>query len=100
MPAGALLQTFGPARTYPTVSYYQALTPDEFLPKGFFRGRVVIVGLSACRSAPTADAGGADAYATSFTLRTGQLVSGAEIQATIYDNLTGGLFIAAGLAAR
>ena len=38
VPAGALLQTFGPARTFPTVSYYQALSPDEFLPKDFFRG--------------------------------------------------------------
>ena len=38
VPAGALLQTFGPARTFPTASYYQALSPDEFLPKDFFTG--------------------------------------------------------------
>ena len=60
VPGGALLQTFGPARTFPTASYYQALSPDEFLPKDFFRGRVVIVGLC-MQSAPAADAGGADA---------------------------------------
>lgn len=88
----ALLQMFGPARTYPTASYYQALDPGQFLPDGFFQGRVVIVGLS-LQNAPTLQAGGADAFATPFTVHTGQLVSGAEIQATIFDNITGGLFI-------
>ena len=76
-----------PGAHLPTVSYYQALSPDEFLPKDFFRGSVVIVGLS-LQSAPAADAGGADSYATSFTLRSRHLVSGAEIQATIYENIT------------
>lgn len=32
-PRRALMQTFGPARTYPTVSYYQALDPESFLPE-------------------------------------------------------------------
>ncbi|WP_455269489.1 CHASE2 domain-containing protein [Rhizobium herbae] len=88
----ALLQTFGSARTYPTVSYYQALDPGQFLPEGFFRDRVVIVGLS-LQNAPTLKAGGADAFATPFTVHTGRLVAGAEIQATIFDNITRGLFI-------
>lgn len=93
VPGSALLQAFGPARTYPTVSYYQALDPGQFLPDGFFRGRTVIVGLS-LQNAPTLKAGGADAFATPFTVRTGRLVSGAEIQATIFDNITHDLFIA------
>lgn len=93
LPQGTLIQTFGPARSYPTVSYYQALDPDNFLPPNVFRGRTVIVGLS-MQSAPTTDAGGADAYATSWTARTGRLVSGAEAQATIYDNLAARLFVA------
>ncbi|MCW0001175.1 adenylate/guanylate cyclase domain-containing protein [Pararhizobium sp. YC-54] len=88
----ALLQTFGPARTYPTVSYYQALDPGQFLPDGFFRDRVVIIGLS-LQNAPTLKAGGADAFATPFTVHTGHLVAGAEIQATIFDNIAHGLFI-------
>jgi adenylate cyclase len=88
----ALLQMFGPARTYATVSYYQALDPGQFLPQGFFRDRVVIVGLS-LQNAPILQAGGADAFATPFTVHTGQLVAGAEIQATIFDNITRGLFI-------
>lgn len=89
----ALLQTFGPARTYPTVSYYQALDPGQFLPDGIFRNRIVIVGLS-LQNAPTLKAGGADAFATPFTVQTGHLVAGAEIQATIFDNITHGLLIA------
>ena len=91
-PSGALLQSFGPARTYQTVSYYQALDPASFLPPGIFVGRTVIVGLS-MQSAPTTEAGGADAFATPQTVRTGRLVSGAEIHATIYDNLRAGLFV-------
>uniref|UniRef100_UPI0024BA4F40 CHASE2 domain-containing protein n=1 Tax=Mycolicibacterium poriferae TaxID=39694 RepID=UPI0024BA4F40 len=91
-PPGALIQTFGPARTYPTISYYQALDPGTFLPPDTLRGRIAIVGLS-LQSAPTVEGGGADAYATSWTPRTGRLIAGAELQATILDNLRHGLFI-------
>ena len=84
---GAMIQAFGPARTIPTVSYYQALDPAAFLPPDIFRGRVVIVGLST-QSAPTIDAGGADMHATPFTVRTGRLVAGAEVHATILENLS------------
>ncbi|MEY9784159.1 CHASE2 domain-containing protein [Sinorhizobium fredii] len=81
-----LIQTFGPARTYPTVSYYQALDPENFLPEDTFRDRVVIVGLS-LQNAPSIADGGVDAFATSDTVFSRGLVAGAEIQATIYDNL-------------
>jgi adenylate cyclase len=87
-----LMQVLGPARTYQTVSYYQALDPATFLPPGFFRDRVVMIGLS-LQNAPTLDQKGSDAYATSATLRTGRLVPGVEIQATIYDNLAAGFAI-------
>jgi adenylate cyclase len=91
-PRRALIQTFGPARTYPTVSYYQALDPENFLPDGTFRDRVVIVGLS-LQNAPSIADGGADAFATSDTVFSRGLVAGAEIQAAIYDNLVHRLFI-------
>ncbi|WP_105382278.1 CHASE2 domain-containing protein [Neorhizobium alkalisoli] len=81
-----LIQTFGGQRTYPTVSYYQALDPQNFLPAGIFRDRTVIVGLS-LQNAPSIENGGADAFATSYTVHTGRLTAGAEIQATIFDNL-------------
>lgn len=94
LPAGGtLMQTFGGPRTYPTVSYYQALDPTNLLPPDTFRNRVVIVGLS-LQNAPSVAAGGADAFATSYTVRTGRLVAGAEIHATIFDNLRTGNGIA------
>jgi adenylate cyclase len=88
-----LLQSFGAARTYPTVSYYQALDPENFLPPDIFKDRIVIVGLS-LQNAPTLQGGGVDAFATSYTVHTEHLVAGAEIQATIFDNLAHGLSIA------
>ncbi len=82
----SLIQVAGGPRRYPTVSYYQALDPEHFLPPGIFKDRIVIVGLS-LQNAPTVDHGGADAFPTSFTVRNGRLVAGAEVQATILDNL-------------
>ncbi|MEP9373589.1 CHASE2 domain-containing protein [Mesorhizobium sp. KR1-2] len=92
VPDDALLQSFGPSRTYQTVSYYQALDPEAFLPPDFFRDRVVMVGLS-LQNAPTIAEGGADVHATPFTIRTGRLVAGVEIQAAVFDNLAAGLYI-------
>jgi adenylate cyclase len=86
---GRLIQVFGGPRTYQTVSYYQALDPENFLPPGFFRDRMVIVGLS-LQNAPSTDKGGADAFATSYTVHNGRLTAGAEIHATILDNLRHG----------
>jgi adenylate cyclase len=91
-PRRGLMQTFGPARTYPTVSYYQALDPESFLPEETFRDRVVIVGLS-LQNAPTISGGGIDAFATSDTVFSRGLVAGAEIHAAIYDNLVHRLFV-------
>lgn len=91
-PPGALLQFYGPARGTPTVSYYQALDPTTFLPPGFFTGRDVIVGFS-LQVAPTVDQGGADAFPTPATVRSGALVPGAEIHATIAANLLSGDWI-------
>lgn len=91
-PEGALIQYFGPARTYPTVSYYQALDPEEFLPPGRFRDKIVLIGLS-LKAATSADAGIPDTFPTAYTLTTGELTSGVEVQATIIDNLRLGLFV-------
>jgi len=91
-PGRALIQYLGGARTYPTVSYYQALDPAAFLPRDFFKGRTVLVGLS-LKAAPTVQAGGADAFATPFTTQTGTLTAGVEVHATLLDNLRHGLWI-------
>ena len=89
----AFLQYFGGARSYPTISYYQALDPEQFLPPGSLRGKTVMVGLS-LKAAPTAEAGGADAFSTPFTAGSGTLTAGVEVHATILDNLRHGLWIA------
>lgn len=93
IPQNAMIQSFGAARSYPTVSYYQALDPENFLPAGIFKDRVVLIGLS-LQNAPEIDKGGADAFATPYTMHTGRLTAGVEIQATIYDNLRQKLAIA------
>ncbi|WP_237050274.1 CHASE2 domain-containing protein [Microvirga ossetica] len=85
-PDGALIQYFGPRRSYPTSSYYQALDPKNFLPPNYFKDKVVLVGLS-LQAATTADAGAPDTFPTPYTLTEGTLTAGVEVQATILDNL-------------
>ncbi|OWJ64699.1 adenylate/guanylate cyclase domain-containing protein [Inquilinus limosus] len=92
-PPGALLQYFGPPRSYPTVSYYQALEPGAMLPPGALAGKAAIVGFS-LQTVPTVTSGGVDAFVTPYTVKTGRLTAGAEVQATILDNLAQGLWIA------
>ncbi|MGO4526700.1 CHASE2 domain-containing protein [Microvirga sp. 2MCAF35] len=91
-PDGALIQFFGPARSYPTASYYQALDPTHFLPPGFFKDQVVLVGLS-LKQATSADIGAPDTFPTPFTLTEGTLTAGVEVQATILDNLRHNLYV-------
>jgi adenylate cyclase len=85
-----LLQFFGPSRSYPYVSYYQALHPDTFLPPDIFKNRIVIVGRSV-KTTPDPSARQADTFATPFTLLTGDLMNGIEVHATILDNLRLGI---------
>lgn len=87
-----LIQYFGPGGSYPRVSYYQALNPTEFLPPDFFQDKVVIVGYG-LQAVPDIKSESTDAFETPFTLRSGQLSYGAEVHATIFDNLKYGLSI-------
>jgi len=91
-PPGTLMQFFGPPRSYPTVSYYQALEPEKFLPPGTFAGKTVIVGFGLQHAAEVGGIG-TDSFETPFTPLSGQLTAGAEIQATMLDNLAGRLFV-------
>lgn len=87
-----LIQYFGPAGSYPTVSYYQALEPGRYLPPAFFRDQVVIIGF-ALQAGAEVESGGVDAFVTPYTASTGMLTAGAEVQATIFDNMRAGLAI-------
>ncbi|HVI27904.1 adenylate/guanylate cyclase domain-containing protein [Hansschlegelia sp.] len=87
--AGDRLRFRGGPRTYATVSYYQALDPERFLPPGTLKEKIVFVGLS-LHTAADAAAGGADAYATPFTARSSLLTAGVEVQATAFDAIRAG----------
>jgi len=79
-----LIDYHGPARTIPTVSVYQALDPAQHLPPGFFRDKIVFVGLSfASATGPAAK----DAFLTPFRGAHGNLTYGVEIHATLAANL-------------
>ncbi len=85
---GGLIDYPGPARTIDTVSYAQVIDPDHPLPEAHIKGRVVVVGRSLAASA--APLGQADAFATPFTLSTGQQTAGPEIHAAIIDTMLRG----------
>lgn len=82
-----LMDYYGPARTVKTVSLYQALDPAQYLPDGFFRDRLVFVGLS--EKAATGPAP-KDAFPTPFTGGRGETTYGVEIHATLAANLLEG----------
>ena len=87
-----LIQHFGPAGSYPTISYYQALDPANYLPPDYLEDQIVLIGFALQANADIG-AGGVDAFETSHTLRSQQLTPGVEVQATIFDNLRTGLSI-------
>ena len=69
----------GPRGSVPTISYYQALFADEFLPADFFKDKIVLVGFTMLTS-PTAKTKG-DNHATPFTRMSGSYTPGVEIHA-------------------
>lgn len=78
---------YGPPRTIRTVSVYQALDPAQYLSPGFFRDKVVFVGLSQPAAAGPA---AKDAFPTPFRAAGGEQTYGVEIHATIAANLLDG----------
>lgn len=86
------IQYFGPAGSYPTISYYQALDPANYLPPDYLKDQIVLIGFALQANADV-EAGGIDAFETAYTLRSRQLTPGIEVQATIFDNLRTGLSI-------
>jgi adenylate cyclase len=89
----SFIQYFGPRQTYPTVSYYRAMDWQNFLAGNPFKDKLVIVGFGQDAQAEVS-LGTTDAFATSFTSRGGGTMFGAEIHATVIDNLRYSLWIA------
>lgn len=68
----------GQPQTVKTVSYYQALSPDYFLPPGFFRDKLVFVGLMV-QSAVNAESMRPDYFPTPFSRVEGGYMAGVEV---------------------
>ncbi|MFZ5569125.1 MAG: CHASE2 domain-containing protein [Thermodesulfobacteriota bacterium] len=83
--AGAYIPYAGPPYTFQTISYYQALSPEEFLPPDFFKNKIVLVGLSV---KTTAGKDRPDTFATPYQ-RSGaaDYMSGVEVQANMIAGL-------------
>lgn len=86
-PHERIIDYYGPARTIRTVSVYQALDAAHDLPAGFFRDKIVFVGLSQA-TAPGMAA--KDAFLTPFRSASGGPTFGVEIHATLAANLLEG----------
>jgi len=79
-----LLDYYGPARTIKTVSIYQALDPGQYLPPGFFKDKIVFVGVSMDAAAGPARK---DAFLTPYRGALGSTTFGVEVHATLAANL-------------
>jgi adenylate cyclase len=83
-----LISFNGPPREgIKTVSYYQALNPDDFLPEGIFSDKIVLVGLSLASAPELGEA--ADHYPTPVS----RLMAGVEIHANLLDSILRNRFI-------
>jgi adenylate cyclase len=83
-----LIDYYGAPRTIPTVSMYQALEPAKYLRPGFFRDKIVFVGLSQVAALQTGEA--KDSFPTPFSGGDVGYTYGVEIHATIAANLLDG----------
>jgi adenylate cyclase len=78
------LDYYGPARTIKTVSIYQALDPTQYLPPGFFKNKLVFVGVSMGAAAGLA---AKDEFLTPYRGAHGSMTFGVEVHATLAANL-------------
>ena len=91
-PSESLIRYVAP-HGFPSVSYYQALDPDAFLPPGTFKDRIVLIGLDAAAS-PTPQQ--ADMFETPFLRASEELAAGVEIHANTINAALTNRLIAAG----
>ncbi len=75
-----VIDYYGPARSIKTISIYQALEPEKYLPAGFFQDKIVFVGQSMDSQPGIAVK---DAFLTPFRGRNGSMTFGVEIHATL-----------------
>lgn len=95
IPGGAYISYASPPGSYVTVSYYQALEPGRYLPKGIFQDKIVIVGRTTTATADP-EKGVADYFATPFLFlgsEKNRLMSGIELHANIVHDILSGTFV-------
>lgn len=82
----------GPSRTIQYIPYYQALDPQQYLPPGFFAGKIVLIGFA---SATDANVGSTelDHFAVPYSRWSGGLMAGVEIHAHAVKNILDNSFI-------
>jgi adenylate cyclase len=83
-----LISYYGPPRTIQTVSLYQALDPEQFLPPDYFRDRIVFVGASQVASVSVSEI--KDSFPTPFSGGEVGFTYGVEIHASVTANLLDG----------
>lgn len=84
-PPGELIRYLGPDHAFRYVSYYQAAAPDQFLPPGTFKGKIVLVG-NDLKAALGPQPKQADAFATPYSSVTRMMTPGVEIHANLVAN--------------
>lgn len=77
---------YGSPGSIKTVSYYQALHPEQYLPKNFFKGKLVFIGFS-LQNLPLVTEKQPDYYFVPYSRHIGKTMAGVEIHATIAANL-------------
>ncbi len=82
----------GPTRTFETVSYYQALDPEQYLPKDFFLDKIVLVGFVLASQANISNSG-VDQYPVPFSKLRGGAMPGVEIHANAIENFLNHSFV-------
>ncbi|MGE5299340.1 MAG: CHASE2 domain-containing protein [Acidobacteriota bacterium] len=93
-PKDALIFYTAPPEGIKSVSYYQALEPEKFLPANFFKGKVVIIGRAA-GTAPELQENRTDYFATPFLSLSAdnRAMSGTELHANMAADFIGGTFV-------
>ncbi len=88
----AYINFVGPTRSIKTISYYQALDPEKYLPESLLKGKIVLVGF-ATHSEVGGDKATTDHYPVPYTRWSGGYMPGVEIHANILANLLEGTFL-------
>lgn len=89
----AYIHYIGPPRSFTTVSYYQAIEPFAFLPKNFFKDKIVLVGM-ATKSTPEPERPLPEMFATPFIFsKKSGLMFGVEVHANMVNDIIRGEFV-------